>query len=385
MIKFERGSHQYSLISMLSVVGEIPTSAFNLVGNSRTIPDLVRRLNRRHKVVGEDGQTIDNCRIIKIIGKGDKRRIRLHKSGLEILDWLGTKEYYMSAFQNNKFSGSQGHLNRNFRNAEAMLMLAKSGVEFRPQYLPELQCEVKLNQVLEGAAFYPARLLKTIGDSEDTYKKLAFTRFVGMLISYDELYAVYNFREEWKVSSFYGEDKAKNAIQFIAGLNYKLKPKASAIVIGDDFDVAREILLRSHLDRRKKIRITSAYNHLYYIPKTDFGIRMLRFFCVPEFSEKIKTSLYQKKYLDEKEDEFEYDIFKDGRYYLSILDGNIGRMERYWSFLHEHKYKGKVICYPEQEQMVKSYFGNKVEILKVNISEIEEILDVDRRGLFDEE
>ena len=71
MIKFEPGSHQYSLISILSVVGEIPTASLNLMGNTRTLSDLVRRLNKRHKVVGEDGQSIDNCRIIIVIGKGD--------------------------------------------------------------------------------------------------------------------------------------------------------------------------------------------------------------------------------------------------------------------------------------------------------------------------
>lgn len=112
---------------------------------------------------------------------------------------------------------------------------------------------------------------------------------------------------------------------------------------------------------------------------------MLRFFCVPDFANIIKKCLYEKKYLDAKEDEYEYDIYKNEKYYLSILDGNIGRMERYWNFLSGHKYSGKVICYPEQEQMVKSYFGKKVEIQKVDISAIENILDVDRRGLFDEE
>lgn len=193
MIKFEPGSHQYSLISMLSVVGEIPTSALKLIGNTRTIPDLVRRLNKRHKVVGEDGKCIEHCRIIKVIGKGDKRRLRLHNSGIELLNWLGMKAYYMSAFQNNKFSGSQGHIERNFRNAEATIMLAKAGIEFRPQYLPELQCDVKLNQVLEGAAFYPAKLVKQLQNSEDTYKKLAFSRVVGMLIAYDEFYSVIIF------------------------------------------------------------------------------------------------------------------------------------------------------------------------------------------------
>ena len=385
MIKFEPGSHQYSLISILSVVGEIPISALNLIGNIRTIPDLVRRLNKRHKVIGENGKSIDHCRIIKVIGKGDKRRIRLHSSALELLDWLEAREYYMSAFQNNKFSGSDGHIKRNFRNAEATIMLAKAGIEFRPQYLPELQWKVKLNQVLEGAVFYPARSVKAFQSSDDAYKKLAFSRVVGMLIAYDEFYAVYNFRDEWKVRAFYGEDKAKQAIQRIAELNYHVKANASGIVVGDDFDVVREILLRSHLDRRKKISITSVYKNIYFIPKTEFGIRMLRFFCVPDFASKIKNCLYEKKYLDAKDDEYEYDIYKNGKYYLSILDGNIGRMEPYWGFLQRHKYNGKVLCYPEQEKMVKSYFGKKVEIQKIDISAIEEILDVDRRTLFDEE
>ena len=60
-------------------------------------------------------------------------------------------------------------------------------------------------------------------------------------------------------------------------------------------------------------------------------------------------------------------------------------MERYWNFLNKHGVIGKVICYPEQEQMVRSYFGKRIIIQKVDISVIEKILDVDMRGLFDEE
>ena len=385
MIKFEPGSHQYSLISILSVVGEIPTSALNLVGNARTMPDLVRRLNKRHKVIGEDGQVIDNCRILKIVGKSEKRRIRIHSSALELFDWLGEKEYYMSAFQNNKFSGSHGHIERNFRNAETVIMFTKAGIEFRPQYLPELQGRYKLNRVLDGAAFYPARLVKGFQDYKEAYKKLAFSRVVGMLVAHDEAYAVYNFRSHWDNKSFCGEDKAQQAIHMIVNLNYKLEPKASAIVIADDFNVARDILTLTHLDRRRKLKIASVYNHLYFIPKTDFGVRMLRFFCVRDFKEKINSFLYEKKYLDERNKKYEYDICKDNIYYLSILDGNIGRMERYWNFLNKHGVIGKVICYPEQEQMVRSYFGKRIIIQKVAISVIEKILDVDMRGLFYEE
>lgn len=379
MIKFESGSHQYSLISMLSVVGEIPTSALHLVGNARTIPDLVRRLSKRHRVVGEDGQVIDNCRMLKVIGKGEKRRVRIHSSALDVLEWLGAKDYYMLAFSNNKFSGS--HIERNFRSAETVIMLAKAGVEFRPQCLPELQCKKKLNRVLDGAAFYPAKLVKGFQGYEDSYKKMAFSRVVGMLVSYNESYAVYNFRDNWNYKSFYGEDKAKQVINSIVNLNYRLDYNASAIVIADSFDVARALLLSTHIDRRKKMKIASVYNQLYFIPKTDFGVRLLRFFCVPDFKSKIKSCLFEKKYLEAKNDEYEYDIFKDDRYYLSILDGDIGRMEAFWNFLNMGR-KGVVICYPEQEKMVKSYFGKMVEIQKINISIIEQILNVDKRGVF---
>ena len=78
-------------------------------------------------------------------------------------------------------------------------------------------------------------------------------------------------------------------------------------------------------------------------------------------------------------------VFIDGSEKSFLQEELILWTTLHWNFLNKHGVIGKVICYPEQEQMVRSYFGKRIIIQKVDISVIEKILDVDMRGLFYEE
>ena len=76
MIKFERGSHIYSLFTLISVVGEFPTASLRLLMNYDMVKKMVNVWSERQDIVDDDGELIKNCKLFSIVGDGKYRRIR---------------------------------------------------------------------------------------------------------------------------------------------------------------------------------------------------------------------------------------------------------------------------------------------------------------------
>ena len=142
MIYIRPGAHVLELLELLSVAGEFPMSGLSILGNPRTMRDLIHRLEDRQEIEASWSGKRYCARLLSISGKrGPMRNIRLHKSALPLLDELhpAAVDYYLSAFRNHAFSGKRGDIERNHRVAETLAMVFSSGIEIRPYLLPRLQ------------------------------------------------------------------------------------------------------------------------------------------------------------------------------------------------------------------------------------------------------
>lgn len=82
------------------------------------------------------------------------------------------------------------------------MMCMAAGIECRPYSLPSLQnMQISLT-VPEYSAYYLAKDLKKLGDSE--MSKTVFTRMAGAIFSQSEAYAVYNTRNALYEMEWYG-------------------------------------------------------------------------------------------------------------------------------------------------------------------------------------
>lgn len=366
MIHIRPGSQTQALITLLSVVGEFPTRSLHLLGNERVYKALVHRLTSpetfRNSLTGEE-MTV---RLLTVTGKASGKTVRFYKGALPILEWVGGKEYYLSAFWNHKFPGDAAHKERNHRVAEAVAMCMRAGVAYRPYLLPVLQNREIRSVIPNDPVFYPAKDIKRIGEEE--INKTMFTRLTGALYAGGTCYGVYNTRNavmKWRGK---GEFKAMQHLVDISRLNAGISCVDSAILFGESERVALDTLL---LSDKMDFRFDSVYRHVHFIPLNEFGIRLLTLMLASDWNAQLLDLLFDPDTRSYNKGVFEYDAFVDGVYVLSHLDGDIARLIRFRDSVHTRSGRFEVLCYPVQVPFLREYLGAHVSIKTIDIGSVE--------------
>ena len=383
MVQFIPGSQAWQLITLLSIVGEYPLGSRHLLGNKAVFKNLVHKLNRPQTFCNiETGDTM-TCRLLSVSGDDRNRNIRLCKVALPILEWISPEcqSYHLNSFRKHNFSSSVSHRERNHRIGEAVTMCMRAGIEARPFLLPELQNEAFVRVIPSEAVMYPSKDLKRL--SEDEMSKTSFTRMVGALFACGTCYAMYNTRSATMKWSGKGEFKARDSLRDLSNMHAEISIVNSAILIGQSGTVALNTILESDKSQKQEFRFDSVYDHIYFIPLNEDGIRQLRFLTVPDWKEKILNMLFDPEERSYNRGRFEYDAIVDDVYIYSYLDADIARLMRLHETLSALKRDVVVLCFAYQVSFLREYFGPMVELKVIDFDTVEDELGPDRRNLFE--
>ena len=383
MVQFIPGSQVWQLLTLLSIVGEYPLGSRHLLGNKAVFKNLVHKLNRPQTFCNiETGDTM-TCRLLSVSGDDRNRNIRLCKVALPILDWISPEcqSYHLNSFRKHNFSSSVSHRERNHRIGEAVTMCMRAGIEARPFLLPELQNEAFVRVIPSEAVMYPSKDLKRL--SEDEMSKTSFTRMVGALFACGTCYAMYNTRSATMKWSGKGEFKARDSLRDLSNMNAEISIVNSAILIGQSGTVALNTILESDKSQKQEFRFDSVYDHIYFIPLNEDGIRQLRILTVPDWKEKILNMLFDPEERSYNRGRFEYDAIVDDVYIYSYLDADIARLMRLHETLSALKRDVVVLCFAYQVSFLREYFGPMVELKVIDFDTVEDELGPDRRNLFE--
>ena len=383
MVHFTPGSQVWQLITLLSIVGEYPLGSRNLLGNKAVLKNLVHKLNRPQTFCNtETGDTM-TCRLLSVSGDDRNRNIRLCKVALPILEWISPecRSYHLNSFRKHNFSSSVSHRERNHRIGEAVTMCMRAGIEARPFLLPELQNEAFVHVIPSEAVMYPSKDLKRL--SEDEMSKTSFTRMVGALFACGTCYAIYNTRGATMKWSGKGEFKARDSLRDLSNMNSEISIVNSAVLIGQSGTVALNTILESDKSQKQEFRFDSVFDHIYFIPLNEDGIRQLRFLTVPDWKEKILNMLFDPEERSYNRGRFEYDAIVDDVYIYSYLDADIARLMRLHETLSAQKRDVVVLCFAYQVAFLREYLGPLVELKVIDFDTVEDELGPDRRNLFE--
>lgn len=383
MVQFTPGSQVWQLITLLSIVGEYPLGSRHLLGNKAVLKNLVHKLNRPQTFCNtETGDTM-TCRLLSVSGDDRNRNIRLCKVALPILEWISPEcqSYHLNSFRKHNFSSSVSHRERNHRIGEAVTMCMRAGIEARPFLLPELQNEAFVHVIPSEAVMYPSKDLKRL--SEDEMSKTSFTRMVGALFACDTCYAMYNTRSATMKWSGKGEFKARDSLRDLSNMNSEISIVNSAILLGQSGTVALNTIVESDKSQKQEFRFDSVYDHIYFIPLNEDGIRQLRLLTVPDWKEKILNLLFDPEERSYNRGRFEYDAIVDDVYIYSYLDADIARLMRLHETLNAKKRDVVVLCFAYQIAFLREYFGPLVELKVIDFDTVEDELGPDRRNLFE--
>lgn len=383
MVQFTPGSQVWQLITLLSIVGEYPLGSRHLLGNKAVFKNLVHKLNRPQTFCNtETGDTM-TCRLLSVSGDDRNRNIRLCKVALPILEWISPEcqSYHLNSFRKHNFSSSVSHRERNHRIGEVVTMCMRAGIEARPFLLPELQNEAFVHVIPSEAVMYPSKDLKRL--SEDEMSKTSFTRMVGALFACGNCYAMYNTRSATMKWSGKGEFKARDSLRELSNMNSEISIVNSAILLGQSGTVALNTIVESDKSQKQEFRFDSVYDHIYFIPLNEDGIRQLRLLTVPDWKEKILNLLFDPEERSYNRGRFEYDAIVDEVYIYSYLDADIARLMRLHETLSAQKRDVVVLCFAYQVAFLREYFGPLVELKVIDFDAVEDELGPDRRNLFE--
>ena len=260
-------------------------------------------------------------------------------------------------------------------------MCMRAGIEARPFLLPELQNDAFVHVIPSEAVMYPSKDLKRL--SEDEMSKTSFTRMVGALFACGTCYAMYNTRSATMKWSGKGEFKARDSLRDLSNMNSEISIVNSAILIGQSGTVALHTILESDKSQKQEFRFDSVYDHIYFIPLNEDGIRQLRFLTVPDWKEKILNMLFDPEERSYNRGRFEYDAIVDDVYIYSYLDADIARLMRLHETLSALKRDVVVLCFAYQVSFLREYFGPMVELKVIDFDTVEDELGPDRRNLFE--
>ncbi len=383
MVQFIPGSQAWQLITLLSIVGEYPLGSRHLLGNKAVFKNLVHKLNRPQTFCNIETDDTMTCRLLSVSGDDRNRNIRLCKVALPILEWISPEcqSYHLNSFRKHNFSSSVSHRERNHRIGEAVTMCMRAGIEARPFLLPELQNEAFVRVIPSEAVMYPSKDLKRL--SEDEMSKTSFTRMVGALFACGTCYAMYNTRSATMKWSGKGEFKARDSLRDLSNMNAEISIVNSAILIGQSGTVALNTILESDKSQKQEFRFDSVYDHIYFIPLNEDGIRQLRFLTVPDWKEKILNMLFDPEERSYNRGRFEYDAIVDDVYIYSYLDADIARLMRLHETLSALKRDVVVLCFAYQVSFLREYFGPMVELKVIDFDTVEDELGPNRRNLFE--
>lgn len=380
MIFIREGTHVHQLLTLLAYTGEYPVQSLQLLGSERTWKALIQKLTKPQEFCLKELGKRHRCRLLTISGKGKYRTIRLHASALVLLEMLEpvAYNYYLEHFDRHHFSGNQYHVERNHRIAEAVVMCMNAGIETRPYKLPEPR---NPNVRFSGngqPVFFLSRALKDFWQGE--MNKTKFSRIAGAILYEKRCYAVYNSRDTLMKWSGEGESKVQDYLSIAWSAGWSGFKIDSAILFGRDYLVAMRTLEETTRTRRFDKCFYSVYLHIHYIPMNAFGVKMLRTITMENWNEEHLCMLYGEEALEDRYRTFEYDVFLDGRYCISHLDGDLCRLIRMRDALRSRpEIQYQITCYPEQLPMLKEYLTefrgkHRVSFSTVTIDQVCEYL-----------
>jgi len=360
MVNVKAGSHVHQLLQLLSVAGEVPASSLHMLGSERVIKALVHRLESAQDIrFTQEGQ-IHRTKIFQTSGYREMRTVRLNKGALPLLDGLhpGASSYYLRASHNHSFSGGVHHVGRNHRVGEVIAMAMMAGLEFRPYALPKLQHTDRLQIVPSKPSFYIARDFK--GNDFDAMDKTMFTRIVGAVFYPGGCYAVYNTRNAIMKWSGTGEFKAHYLITALARWNAGLKDVNSALLLGNDPTVALKTIFESDKTKRKSSRVDKLYERVHFVPLNSDGIQLIKILTLPNWNEHVLDAVFESDERPKGYGFMEYDAIINGRYVLSHLDSDLGRLIHFREGVRfeTEEQTGRqfgVVCYPWQVEFLRAY------------------------------
>lgn len=364
------------LLTLTAISGEFPYDTFE-------------RLNIREVYAKSLRQRLKKDGIIQPIIENGLKGIRLTQKGLNRLQKENYGRYrYVSG-------KSRTDINRRIRNqlyAKTYCSLLNAGIEFlcdRKPYIYNVSrnqsCEVAPRFLIDAdildyePKFYASTEIKY--ELEDRVQQIRNSAMMGLILSYDETYVLYNADNNRTQFSYATELKTNMLVTsglFLSSA-YRLNGISTAIVLCKDFESIKDLVFGN---KEKKVRpcpllIHNTFKHIYFVPESADGDVELASICFSEIREEI-WDLFRENF-GEPHNNFivENDGLDDERnpaLFCFFLE--FDKILRFKRGLLAHDITGRVVCFDFQIDFLAEIMKPaKIKFNHIDIQEVRELME----------
>ncbi len=183
---------------------------------------------------------------------------------------------------------------------------------------------------------------------------------------------MYNTRGEplrWSVD---GERTACVYLKILSNMNANLYNPRSAILFGENAGVAIKTLENHEKIKKNE---TLPYNHLYFIPLNENGIRQLRILLLENWHEELLSVLFPEEIRIQQFDMC--DAMWQGKHVCVYMHGDLAKLAWIRRFGPQIEAQFEVVCFPFQADFVKAYLGDLATVKVIALDVVEKALGIE--------
>lgn len=119
--------------------------------------------------------------------------------------------------------------------------------------------------------------------------------------------------------------------------------------------------------------LTDIYDHIYFVPLSEDGIRQLHFFYSTDARESLRYEIL-KDVVSERKENVDCDAYDGEWYSLLFYDGDLARLDRFIRGVGSRK--GKIYCFKHQRDFVRSRIGDNILICSASMDTISRLIGI---------
>lgn len=351
------------ILGQIGIAGELPSKAVRRVSGSE---------GYKRKCIMEARQR----NLIRYFRKDGLSGLRLTAEGKKLLLESSPERFDFFLKDGSKVSVNQQKRTRLHRMAEAYVLMNSAGVEIYRDRKPPLFSGGE-GAAIRFPAYYSSREVKELGQES---VKIKNSRFVGVLVTPDQLFAVYNAgagQMKW-----YGQAEERLACSlprvlqrqgaFVAG-----EVETKGILLADSMECFH--LFLDDQERKAAFPIDNGqFWNMHWIPNSEEGETVLGLLCSPKKTA-LLTEALQNNFppLPIGQRNMEMDAVDEaGNPVLFAYDMDAARIRRFAVSLRVNGGCGTVICFDFQRKLAERLCENCAQVLELDWKAIREDLNV---------
>ena len=349
----------YELLELAAIFGEFPSELLTrLSGGASYKETIVTTLKRQG--------------LIKTYYKDGRRGLRptITAKKLLLADNPERFSFYMDENSDTNHIRSEPHRrDRLYRIAEANLTMKNAGVSIFRDERPLLS--VPGNLSISVPTFYPSREIKDLGI---VFDKVKSTRSVGLLLTEQEIFVVYNFGNSLIRTWAY---KTEMRTKVLVENEFCRKPESSqysvknikGLILGNTMELAYDVLANT---TKQYFLLDDNYENFYFVTNDERGEMLLKLLCRPELCDALDRLLGDDLCPADKGFLIENDAMtEDGHPVPFAYKCDLRRIRKFDTALATQKRRGIIYCFDYQAEVLSRYCSDAVEFQTLDYEKTE--------------